>query len=204
MLSAALLQGQAPRLLWDISTALQMPRMRTIGEIRRENLELLIEEAGTLDAVAEKGETHQVYLSQIRNRASDAKTGRPRELGTVVARRLETKFGKDRGWMDEPHYPSPRPARRHATGPGHAEVGPLSARETDAVLALRAVSQKIRDRVVNELMQAAEDANHFAAEVLARQGARISKAGDSLPVRPDGPQLDSLPGELDEHSPQKR
>lgn len=77
--------------------------MKTIDQIRRENLELLVGELGTLDAVAEAGGTSSVYLSQVRNQAIDKKSGLPRKMGTVVARRLERGAGKSEGWMDQDH-----------------------------------------------------------------------------------------------------
>jgi len=77
--------------------------MKTIGAVRRHNLELLVKEFGTLEAVAEKGETTSVYLSQVRKQTVDAKTGRPREMGSQIARRLEKGAGKPGGWMDEDH-----------------------------------------------------------------------------------------------------
>lgn len=51
-------------------------------------------------AVAELGGTSSIYLSQIRNKAKDAKTGRPREMGSAMARKLEEGAGKAWGWMD--------------------------------------------------------------------------------------------------------
>ncbi len=88
--------------------------MRTIAEIRRTNLERLAEEAGSLDAVAERADTNAVYLTQIRTRYPDRRTGRPREMGSRLARRLEKAFGKPTGWMDTPSAPAvceppPRP-----------------------------------------------------------------------------------------------
>lgn len=85
--------------------------MKTIGEIRLENLELLIATEGTLDAVAEKANTSSVYLSQIRNAALDQKTGRPRQMGDQMARRLEVANEKPKGWMDTPHS-APGPNKR--------------------------------------------------------------------------------------------
>ena len=75
--------------------------MKLVDEIRRDNLELLIAEMGSLKAVAEHGHTSEIYLSQIKNRAIDRKTGKPRSMGAKVARRLEA--GKSHGWMDEQH-----------------------------------------------------------------------------------------------------
>lgn len=81
--------------------------MKTIGQIRRDNLELLIAEAGTLEALAVGAGTSSVYLSQIRTQAKDTKTQRPRELGTPMARRLETSREKPPGWMDVEHPVAP-------------------------------------------------------------------------------------------------
>lgn len=77
--------------------------MSTTAEIRRQNLIALIEEFGTQDAVAALATTSQVYLSQLRTSAPDSKTGRPREIGARLARKLEQGCGKETGWMDVPH-----------------------------------------------------------------------------------------------------
>lgn len=74
--------------------------MKTIAEIRRDNLARLIKEFGTLEKVAELGETSPVYLSQIKNRTIDPKTKKSREMGSALARKLEK--GKVVGWMDTP------------------------------------------------------------------------------------------------------
>lgn len=74
--------------------------MKTIAEIRLGNLELLIDEFGTADAVAEKSGTSAIYLSQIRNQAKDSKTGKPRQVGDDLARKLEAGCNKELGWMD--------------------------------------------------------------------------------------------------------
>lgn len=75
--------------------------MKPVSQIRKENLELLIKELGSVKAVAALGETSEIYLSQIRNGALDKKTGKPRSMGNQIARRLEAKHYP--GWMDEPH-----------------------------------------------------------------------------------------------------
>lgn len=78
--------------------------MSTTAEIRRQNLINLIDEFGTQDAVAARAGTSQVYLSQLRTSAPDSKTGRPREIGARLARKLEQGCGKDTGWMDVSHH----------------------------------------------------------------------------------------------------
>ncbi|MEH3087693.1 MAG: S24 family peptidase [Xylophilus ampelinus] len=77
--------------------------MKTIGEIRLANLEQLVRELGTLEAVASRAESTSVYLSQVRNGTIDQKTGKPRQMGTAMARRIEKGCGKPEGWMDATH-----------------------------------------------------------------------------------------------------
>lgn len=81
--------------------------VQTVALIRLANLERLIQEAGTLEKAAAAAETSSVYLSQLRNRAIDGKTGRPRDMGSQMARRLEAAFGKSPGWMDTPQTGEP-------------------------------------------------------------------------------------------------
>lgn len=101
---------QAPRFFCDLSGALLIRPMKPIGTIRRENLELLVREAKTLEVLATEVGSTPIYLSQIRNQAVDSKTGRPREMGTSMARRLEIARGKLEGWMDQDHTTeSPQP-----------------------------------------------------------------------------------------------
>lgn len=89
--------------------------MKTVGDLRRENLELLVEQFGTLEGVASAVGSTSIYLSQVRNQAIDAKTGKPREMGALMARRLEAAAEKPRGWMDQEHGGATRP--RAATPP---------------------------------------------------------------------------------------
>lgn len=77
--------------------------MKTIAEIRLENLEALIKEFGTQERVAGLADTSPIYLSQVRNRSADSKTGKPRQIGDPIARKLETGCGKELGWMDNTH-----------------------------------------------------------------------------------------------------
>lgn len=77
--------------------------MPTIGEVRLANLEVLVKEAGGASALSDFSGVSPVYISQLRNRSEDAKTGRPREMGSVTARKLEACSGMYRGWMDQDH-----------------------------------------------------------------------------------------------------
>ncbi|NHC63198.1 hypothetical protein [Paenalcaligenes suwonensis] len=77
--------------------------MKSVSEIRLENLETLVKQAGTADSLAERAGLSHVYVSQIRSRAIDAKTGKPRNLGSVASRKIEEGMGKPKGWMDRDH-----------------------------------------------------------------------------------------------------
>lgn len=77
--------------------------MKTISTIRRENLDALISKAGSLTALAFSAKSSSVYLSQIKHQELDKKTGKPRQMGDNIARRLETASEKPVGWMDQDH-----------------------------------------------------------------------------------------------------
>lgn len=78
-----------------------MGSMRTIEEIRRIRLKMLVKEAGSaaaLNRAAERNERDST-ISQILNQAAGT-SGKPKELGSSMARDLEKAMGKPRGWMD--------------------------------------------------------------------------------------------------------
>lgn len=80
--------------------------MNTVGDVRRENLERLIEQYGSVAALirAAKGD-HNLspqYISQIRNQTL-TRSGRPRTMGDDLARDFERLFGLEPGSMDRPN-----------------------------------------------------------------------------------------------------
>ena len=77
--------------------------MKTIDEIRLENLLTAISRAGTATALAEKSGLSAAYISQIKNRQPDSKTGKPKNMGDEAARKVEVGIGEKRGWMDVDH-----------------------------------------------------------------------------------------------------
>ena len=78
-------------------------RMQTNDEIRRENLEIAIKRFGSAAKLAEAANTSPAYLSQIRNRTPESKTGRPKMMGDAMARKIEAALGEPEGWMDRSH-----------------------------------------------------------------------------------------------------
>ena len=78
--------------------------MKTITEIRRENLLLLAEKYGSLAAISEaigKKRTDPT-LRQIKIRAISPK-GTARNMGHYLARLIEEKLALPSGWMDQDH-----------------------------------------------------------------------------------------------------
>ena len=71
-------------------------------QIRLNNLEILIAEAGSATKVAQLAGTSESYLSQVRRRML-TQSGNPRGLGNELTAKLEKGLGKPEGWMDEPH-----------------------------------------------------------------------------------------------------
>jgi hypothetical protein len=91
----------------------RMEGMKTIAEIRRDNLMILIGEQGSMAALNEKiGLVRtDATLSQIKNQSPDSKTGVPKAMGDAFARRIETQLCLEPGWMDNVHtYSSPKRA----------------------------------------------------------------------------------------------
>lgn len=84
------------------SDPLSNPLMQAIGEIRRSNLGRLKDKYGTWSALnlALGRSTRDATLGQIWNRNVDSKTGRPREMGSTLARTIEMRLGLETGWMD--------------------------------------------------------------------------------------------------------
>jgi SOS-response transcriptional repressor LexA len=76
--------------------------MSTIDEIRRENLALLIAQAGGAGKLAAKIGKSPSQISQWLNASLDSKTGKPRGMRPESCREIEAAFNKPKGWMDVP------------------------------------------------------------------------------------------------------
>lgn len=76
--------------------------VKTIEEIRRENLAALITWAGGVGKLAIVISKSQSQISQLLAGSPDtkSKTGKAKEMGSKVARHIEIKCEKERGWMD--------------------------------------------------------------------------------------------------------
>lgn len=76
--------------------------MKTVEEVRRQRLAMLREEMGTLVALNDRIglDKRDSTLSQILNSAKNSRTGKGKEMGSPMARKLEAACGKEMGWMD--------------------------------------------------------------------------------------------------------
>lgn len=84
--------------------------MQTIEDIRRDWLLELIRQHKTianLNIALGRTKT-DATLSQIKNKAVDSKSGRPRSMGSPLAREIEEKLGLELGSLDHPFRGSPQ------------------------------------------------------------------------------------------------
>lgn len=149
--------------------------MKPITQIRRENLELAIRRAGSLAALADKAHTSKAYLSQVRHGLLDSKTGRPREIGDALARRIEQALHEPLGWMDHDHAEPVDDLR-------------LTQQERDIVLAFRSFPEDYQNELHAQMMADAERFNAYAARVLRQHGvtsiAPNERVAEKLPPAP--------------------
>lgn len=77
--------------------------MKTVEEVRRIRLKMLVHEAGGTLADLNRitGKTHRdSTYSQILNQSAGSKTDKPKTMGSPLARSLEQHCRKPVGWMD--------------------------------------------------------------------------------------------------------
>lgn len=76
--------------------------MKTISDIRHSNLLNLLTVYSTAKIAEALGHSSQSTLSQIINRHKDSRTGKPKNMGDVLARRIEAALSLPEGYMDTP------------------------------------------------------------------------------------------------------
>ena len=77
--------------------------MKDIDQIRADNLHLLQKEFGSASATADRLEMTLSQFQNLRDRAKDSKTGKPRGMRKETARKIEDRAGKHSGWLDLDH-----------------------------------------------------------------------------------------------------
>jgi hypothetical protein len=78
--------------------------MKTVSDNRRDWLEFLIQEHGSISAlnIALGRVKTDATLSQIRSKSAHSRTGAPRAMGEKIARDFEQKLGLAHGSLDGP------------------------------------------------------------------------------------------------------
>lgn len=89
--------------IYLISESLSNAPMKTIDEIRRDNIQVLIDEHGGNKSLADLLGKSEAQVSQLLHGSKDSKTGKPRGMNNTTARSIEAKCGKERGWLDNDH-----------------------------------------------------------------------------------------------------
>jgi transcriptional regulator with XRE-family HTH domain len=79
--------------------------MKKIEDVRRENLQRLREEIGSVGELAEKLGKSQSQVSQWLNASTHSSSGKRRTISSGSCREIEKAFGRPDGWMDIEHVP---------------------------------------------------------------------------------------------------
>ncbi len=80
--------------------------MKSIDDIRRENLQLLRSEYGSQKALADALDRDEAQVSQWALGLKNSGTGKPRGMRTATARYIEQQCKKPDGWLDTDHSAS--------------------------------------------------------------------------------------------------
>jgi hypothetical protein len=100
--------------------------MRTIDDIRHARLMELLDEAGSVQRLADKLEKSHSQVSQWKRRAVYGPNGERRSISTAMAREIEQKCGKPSGWMDTDPSGQTNPLRSERSAQSELPLSPLS------------------------------------------------------------------------------
>ena len=148
--------------------------MKTVQEIRFENFELLIKEAGTIAELARKtGYDKPAYLYQLRAQVVKP-NGKALQLGRRVAARLEQGMNKPSSWMDIDHSNEP-------AAPNVAVSGSLKAVDKVVGVALTSPESVVYGAaVIRALLSAGKQVcvafNDAAARAFEQAGIALNDA----------------------------
>jgi transcriptional regulator with XRE-family HTH domain len=138
--------------------------MRTVSEIRRARLLQLIEQAGSIQAVADKIGRSHAQVSQWKN-MNTRSSGRPSVIGAESARLIEEAFNKPRGWMDaDPVHDAAAPGAQVV----FMAMEPAPAYGGGILEDLEDLLPEDADRFRAELEKQAAEAERLRAEIRSR------------------------------------
>lgn len=81
--------------------------MISIRDIRRDNLQRLVERYDSMKSLNEILDRKDNHLTQILNQSMNTATGKPKQMGDRLARDIEKKLNLGFGWMDQDHSAEP-------------------------------------------------------------------------------------------------
>ena len=151
---------------------IDMKRQRE--DIRLNNLEILIAEAGSATKLAQRAGTSESYISQVRRKMRTAK-GTPRGIGDELSARLETAMAKPQGWMDEPHELK----ARVSYAPGTVRVANWVTMSGNAALSIRGPA--------HDELSIGQDAEDIRASAQPVDESEHSRGGSQLTDRQELP-----------------
>lgn len=144
--------------------------MATIDQIYRDNLRLLVQEAGgTVTALAARLGKQNAQVSQWLNGSKDSKTGKPRTLARATARDIERVMNKPEGWMDQPHGELAAQATAAHEEIAEYALDQLPAEYRQLLRDLADIPPPRRSRLLDQIHQVAEESREAAAHFRARE-----------------------------------
>lgn len=109
-ISPGLPEKLAPGQFHFLATGFKSLWMQSVEDARHSNLLLILGdlarehgEHGSIQRLAAAVACSHSQISQLKTRAKHSKTGKPRNIGPAMARKIEQASGKEPGWLDYPH-----------------------------------------------------------------------------------------------------
>lgn len=151
-------------LIHFVSQRLSNSDMKSVDEIRRENLCILRDYYGGVRALADYLGKSESQVSQWLNASAHSETGKPRGMRPSSAREIEEKTGKPKGWLDH----SSEPAAKES-------VSTLYAKEPEATYKVASIKAHQKDKALTELCAIYETMSEQGRWELVGQARMLAK-----------------------------
>ena len=138
--------------------------MKTIEEIRTENLNSLIDKHGGNTKFALKIDKEQAQISQWAKNAPDSRTKKPRVINSESCRNIEKTLNIETGWMDNDH------SKKTSIQNGHP--WPFDIPYEDFALLLKDKSEKSTIKNIEDIMLGAVNRIKADRSRLAKSAAK--------------------------------
>lgn len=189
------MQAQALREFQTLALCYRMPSVRTVDDIRRENLGTLVRDAGGVTALATIVGVDTAQMSQWLNGSKESSTGRRRGMRADSCRKVEAKAGKPPGWLDTDHsgrstLGEPQAAYQVATAKARGRVKAAASLSLQLALAFDELPETFADggtkrQFLNYLLGLIQERPH-RTQPAAAQGDSPRKAPGRHPKTPRG------------------